>query len=131
MQPEEQKDIGELSQGQLMVRRFMRSKLSVFGGIVIILLYLMVIFAEFLAPYYYDDQFVDAVWAAADQAAHPGGQGWASMAMHVRCSTRRRSPTSSPRTRDIFYPIKLFVRSWPYKLLGLYPHEHPPLWRPG
>ena len=56
-------DVGELSQGQLMVRRFMQSKLSVFGGVVIILLYLIIIFADFVAPYYYDQQFSDGIFA--------------------------------------------------------------------
>ena len=74
LEPEEEKDISELSQGQLMVRRFMRSKLSVFGGIVIILLYLMVLFAEFIAPYYYDDQFVDAVWTGPTKLHIQGGR---------------------------------------------------------
>ena len=51
--PEGQEDVGELSQGQLMVRRFMQSKLSVFGLIVIVLIYVVVIFAEFFAPYHH------------------------------------------------------------------------------
>ena len=44
-------DIGQIPQWRLMVRRFMQSKLSVAGGIVLIIMYLMAIFADFLAPY--------------------------------------------------------------------------------
>jgi peptide/nickel transport system permease protein len=115
----EQKDISELSQGQLMVRRFMRSKLSVFGGIVIILLYLMVLFAEFLAPYYYDDQFVEAVWTAPTKLHIQGGRvGIYGLTSAVNPDTFAYEFTEDP---SAFYPIKLFVRSWPYKLLGLFP----------
>jgi len=116
---EEQKDISELSQGQLMVRRFMRSRLSVFGGIVIILLYLMVLFAEFLAPYYYDDQFVDAVWTTPTKLHIQGGKlGIYGLTSEVNPDTFAYEFTEDP---SVFYPIKLFVRSWPYKLLGLFP----------
>jgi peptide/nickel transport system permease protein len=44
-------DVGRLTLRQLIWRRFLRSRLAVGGSIVLILLYLMVIFAEFLAPY--------------------------------------------------------------------------------
>jgi peptide/nickel transport system permease protein len=119
LQPEEEKDISELSQGQLMVRRFMRSKLSVFGGIVIILLYLMVLFAEFLAPYYYDDQFVEAVWTGPTKLHIQGGKvGIYGLTSAVNPNTFAYEFTEDP---SLFYPIKLFVRSWPYKLLGLIP----------
>lgn len=43
-------DVGNVSQGRLMVRRFKQSKLAVGGGIVLIFMYLVAAFAPFLAP---------------------------------------------------------------------------------
>ena len=119
LQSEEGQDVSELSQGQLMVRRFMRSKLSVFGGIVILLLYLMVLFAEFLAPYHYDDQFVNAVWTGPTKLYIQGGRvGIHGLTSEVNPETFAWEFTED---KSVFYPIRLFVRSWPYKLLGLFP----------
>jgi len=119
LQPAGNQDVSELSQGQLMVRRFMRSKLSVFGGIVIVLLYLVVLFVEFLAPYYYDDQFVDAVWSPPTKLHIQGGRiGIYALTSMVNPDTFEYEFTEDP---SVFYPIRLFVRSWPYKLLGLIP----------
>ncbi len=41
-------DVGQLSQWTLIRRRFMRSRLSVIGLIVLIIMYLMAIFADFI-----------------------------------------------------------------------------------
>src|SRR5579884_435821 len=47
-------DVGQVSQFTLMRRRFMENRLSVFGGVVLILMYLMAAVAPFLAPYPFD-----------------------------------------------------------------------------
>ncbi len=121
LEPEANQDIGELSQGQLMVRRFMRNRLSVFGGIVIILLYLAVIFAEFLAPYHYDDQFVSAVWAPPTPLHIQGGRlGVYGMSTVLNQETYTYEFVED---RDTFYPIRFFVGSWPYKLVGFIPTD--------
>ncbi|MCB0112015.1 MAG: hypothetical protein KDE53_39095, partial [Caldilineaceae bacterium] len=44
-------DIGQLSIGKLMWRRFLRNRLAVGGAIVLIVIYTVVIFADFFAPY--------------------------------------------------------------------------------
>ncbi len=48
-----------LSQFQLMWRKFKRSRAAIIGGIVVILLYLMALFANFLAPYGGDQRNTD------------------------------------------------------------------------
>src|SRR5690242_14756037 len=49
-----QQDVGQVSQWTLMRRRFMENKLSVFGGTVLIIMYLMAAVAPFLSPLPYD-----------------------------------------------------------------------------
>jgi peptide/nickel transport system permease protein len=119
LESEVKEDIGELSQGQLMVRRFMQSKLSVFGGIMIILIYLIILFADFLSPYHYDDQFQDALWASPVKLRFQNGRvGMYAMTTVLNEETFEFEFVEDP---DTFYPIKFFVRSWNYKLLGLFP----------
>src|SRR5438876_3968175 len=45
--------LGALSYRQLVWRRFLRSKLGLLGGGVLVVFYLAAIFAEFFAPYHY------------------------------------------------------------------------------
>jgi peptide/nickel transport system permease protein len=116
---QEQEDVGEMSQGQLMVRRFMQSKLSVFGGVVIVLLYLIIIFADFVAPYYYDQQFTEGVWAPPTKLRFQDGKlGVRGVATVLNEETFAFEFVEDP---NVFYPIKLFHRSWDYRLLWLFP----------
>jgi peptide/nickel transport system permease protein len=118
-EPAAQEDVGELSQSQLMVRRFMQSKLSVFGGVVIILLYLTILFADFLAPYHFDDQYVNAVWAPPSKLRFQGGKvGVYGVKTVLDEATFTYEFVEDPA---VFYPIKLFTRGWNYKLLWLFP----------
>ncbi len=113
------KDVGELSQGQLMVRRFMQSKLSVFGGIVIVLIYLVVIFAEFFAPYPHSEQYTDTVWAPPIKVHFKGIQpGVYAMKTVLNSETYTWEFVEDP---NLFIPLQFFVRTWNYKLLGLIP----------
>jgi peptide/nickel transport system permease protein len=117
LESEAKEDVGELSQGQLMVRRFMQSKLSVFGGIVIILLYLIVLFADFVAPYYYDQQFADGIFAPPTTLRFRNGKiGVFGSETVLNTDTFAYEFVEDP---DTFHPIRLFGRGWEYKLLGL------------
>lgn len=117
--PETKKDVGELSQGQLMVRRFMQSKLSVFGGIVIILIYLIVILAEFFAPYHHNEQYTDKVWAPPTKPQFQGGRlGVFAMKTVLNNDT---FTWEFVEDRETFIPLKFFVKGWEYRLFGLIP----------
>ena len=114
-----QEDVGELSQGQLMVRRFMQSKLSVFGGIAIVLIYLIIIFADFVAPYYYDQQFSDGIWAPPTQLRFQNGR----IGVYASKTVLNEDTFGWEFVEDptVFYPIQFFVKSWEYKLFGFIP----------
>jgi peptide/nickel transport system permease protein len=112
-------DVGELSQGQLMVRRFFQSKLSVFGGVVIIILYLAILFAGFLSPYHYNDQWQDGVWAPPTKVRFQSGK--LGMYALKTVLNEKSFKFEFQEDTDDFVPVKLFVRTWPYKLLGFIP----------
>lgn len=115
------KDVGEMSQGQLMVRRFMQSKLSVFGGIVIILIYIVVIFAEFFAPYHHNEQYTDTVWAPPVKLHFRNGRLGVYAIKTVL--NAENFTWEFEEDRDTFLPLKFFVKGWRYKLLGLFPTD--------
>src|SRR5687767_10046249 len=44
-------------------RRFRRHRPGMFGLVVLVVLYLMAIFADFISPYHYTDEARDLMWA--------------------------------------------------------------------
>jgi peptide/nickel transport system permease protein len=104
-----------------MVRRFMQSKLSLFGLAVIVLLYIIIIFADFVAPYYYDQQFPNGIWAPPTKLRFQNGKlGVYGVMTVLNEDTFAWEFVEDP---EVFYPIKFFIRGWEYKLLGLIPGD--------
>lgn len=113
-----------LSQWTLMRRRFLRHRLATAGGIVVILFYLVALFADVLA--YADPR------ASDDQRALVPPQRlllWSDRGFdpHVQRLVRSRDPdtlsvvyTPDPASR---VPVRLFVKGDPYKLFGVIPAD--------
>ncbi|CAN7343861.1 ABC transporter permease [Devosia sp. LjRoot16] len=116
----------------LIWRRFRRNRLAVVGGIVVVLLYLVALLAEFVAPYddarlfrnfgYAPPQALGISWV--DDA---GNRQWG---LHVRSydteldlDTMKRSfvPGSGD---DSIVPVTFFAEAKPYLLAGLIPMRH-------
>jgi peptide/nickel transport system permease protein len=122
-QTEAMAETGRMSLRQLIWRRFLRNRLAVIGSVVLILLYLMIIFAEFLSPYEYLKINEDAVRMAPQWPRFIDGKG----SFHLRpfsCGTETTLDTENLawiHTTDCtqMYPVRLFVHGYPYKLLGL------------
>lgn len=115
------KDVGQVSQFTLMRRRFMQSKLSVFGMIALAVLYAMAILAPFLAPYN------PATPHAGDILRPPSSLTIANGAISV-CGSRQvlntvnltysYAPDCSRST-----PLTLFPQGSEYKLFGFIPWD--------
>ena len=122
-QTEAMAETGRMSLPQLMWRRFLRNRLAVIGSIGLILLYLMIVFAEFLSPYEYLKINEDTVRMAPQWPRFVDVDG----NFHLRpfaCGTETTLDTVNLawiHTPDCtqMYPIHLFVRGYPYKLFGL------------
>jgi len=116
-------EVGRLSLRQLVWRRFLRNRLAIVGSVLLILLYLAIIFAEFLTPYEYLKINEDFVRRAPQWPRFVDQEG----KFHVRpfvCGTETVLDTENLawiHTTDCTqtYPIKLFVHGFEYKLLGL------------
>ncbi|MBC8076328.1 MAG: ABC transporter permease [Chloroflexales bacterium] len=112
-------DVGQIPQWRLMIRRFMRSKLSVGAGIVLVILYLLMIFADFVSPYEANFKDGDQIYAAATPMGFEGG----SWVVYGRKSELNTDTFEFVYTTDYNnpLPVRLFAQGFPYRLLGLFP----------
>jgi peptide/nickel transport system permease protein len=110
------------SQGQLMWWRFRKHKLAMLGAITVLLFYLVVIFADFLA--YADPETSDAQRGLiAPQEIHWFDEG--RFSPHVYALTGRRDPATFKRVYEPDpsqkLPLQFFAPGFEYKLLGVFP----------
>lgn len=113
------KDVGEVSQTTLIRRRFMQSKLSVFGFIVLFILYVLAIFAPFIAPYDYNLNDTSNSYKAPTQIKFiNGAPSVCGVTQKLNTATFTWKYTTDCSKSS---PIKFFVHGWPYKLFGIIP----------
>lgn len=121
-----QKGRGYEGHWALVWQKFLRHKLGVAGGIVVVLAYVVALIPEFLAPVTLE-AYNPAYSYAPPQTIHLGrddGEGW-RFAPHVNAYKSEIDYNSGRRTfvEDPSQPIDLgfFVEGEPYRLLGLIP----------
>jgi len=123
--PEKEASYEVASQWQLMWWKFRKHKLAVFSSIVLLLLYLIAAFCEFLSPNLPDARFTEYK-NSPPQKIHfvdpetgfqlrPFVYG---MSEKVDPQTFRRTFTEDPEKK---YPIYFFVKGEPYKMWGFIP----------
>jgi len=110
------------SQRQLTWRKFKKNRVALASGVVIVLLYIMAAFAEFVAPY---DPYKRDIFRPS---APP-------MALHIFANGRFQSPFAYGQTKLVnevtfanryvidksrTYKFRLFLRGDPYKLWGFF-----------
>ena len=111
------------SQWQLIWWRFRRHKLALFSVIVLIIIYLIVLFAEFLAPYDPADYSARYTYAPP-QPIHliDNSSGQLSFNAYVNDYKVEIDPAALRRTfvidPDAEIPVRFFVHTWQYKLFG-------------
>lgn len=112
----------QLSQWQLMALRFRKHKLAVVAFFVLITLYLVAIFAEFVAPVNPSRRNLDYAYCPPQQIAFSRQHGLhvKGLRQHTDLVTLRKAyrPDS---TRNA--PLRFLVRGEPYRLWGLIPAE--------
>jgi peptide/nickel transport system permease protein len=112
------------SQWQLIWWRFRRHKLALFSAVLLVIIYLIVLFAEFLAPYDPGDYSARYTYAPP-QTLHlfDSDSGQLRFNPFVNDYKVEVDPAALRRTfvldPDKQIPVRFFVHSWPYKLFGL------------
>lgn len=121
---------------QLVWRRFRKSKPAVIGGILVVVLLTLAIFAEFFAPYPLN-QYNSQISLTPPTKIHFFDE---EGRFHLRPFIYKMSEKIDPATGQPAYdpvtfltifemdttnpiPIRFFVRSWEYKLLGFIPTD--------
>ena len=108
---------------QMMWWRFTKHKVAIAGGVIVILLYLIAIFAEFLAPYN-PETYEVALTYAPPQRIHLFHNGEFQGSPFVYGLTQARNPETLRMEfqidETVRYPIQFWVEGDAYKLWGLF-----------
>jgi peptide/nickel transport system permease protein len=114
-------DVGQLPQWKLMVRRFRKSKLSVGALWVLIFFYIITLFSDFLAPYDHNQLDSGSTFAAPSKiVSGPQGIGIYGFKQVLNQELFRYEYKVDP---SVIYPIRFFVKGYPYHLLGIIPMD--------
>jgi peptide/nickel transport system permease protein len=110
------------SQWRLMWRKFVRNKVAVVGGVVIIMFYWVAAFAGFFAPYTASTRFIKNIYMPP-QVPHLFNEGKLQPFVYVYESKLDENlrRTYEPTGEKTF--IQFLAHGEPYKLLGLFPTD--------
>lgn len=114
------------SQWRLIWWRFRRHRMALISGVLLIGLYLVALFADFIAPYSVTTRFRGMQQAPPSQIHFMDENGLRGPFVYGRereidPETRRRTVVEN---RDEIYPIQFLTRGEPYKLWGLIDTEY-------
>lgn len=98
-------------------RRIRRHKMAMAGGIILLIIYFFVIFANIIAPYHPSEPFKEHFFHGPTKIhlTDEGGLTWPYV-----YATKSVGWGKYESITDVKYPIKLFYRGSEYKFLGLF-----------
>ena len=122
---EESRKVAVASQWRLMWWKFRKHKLAMLSGLIIILFYLVAIFAEFLAPYNPEAVNPARTYISPQPIRISGPNGLQrpfvyGVKVAIDPKALRRTFVADTTKR---YDLAFFVRGHPYKLLGVIPTD--------
>ncbi len=121
--PEEEEQLYVAGQWQLMWWKFRKHKLAVVSALVLILLYVVAIFAEVVAPYDPSTYFIRYKMAPPTPIRIIDAEGqlrWPFVYQRVRDRDPDTLRDIYTEDRSIRHPIRFFVRGAPYRLWGIW-----------
>jgi peptide/nickel transport system permease protein len=122
---EQQKRIHMASQWKLMWWKFKRHRVALISGVILVLLYAMIVIAEFLAPYNLATRNMDNIYAPPQKLRlfHDGqfvGPFVYGRTMRLNMDNLKREYTDN--TKDV-QKLRFFCRGDAYKFWGLIPGD--------
>jgi peptide/nickel transport system permease protein len=111
------------SQYQLMWRKFIRNKAAMAGGVIIILLYLMAAFADFLAPYTLTTRFREYIYMPPQPVVLFNGNKFQPFVYEVDLSIDKNLRKTYTPNLEKRIAVQFFAKGEPYKLLGFIPAD--------
>ena len=113
--PADARAIEHLSPGQMVWRRLRRQKTALAGGVILLLLYALALFAGFVAPYHFERQDRARFFHRPIALVLRGG--WLAVPRYQQVEGQFHYEVVRDDTRG----LRLFVRGDKYKLLGCIP----------
>jgi peptide/nickel transport system permease protein len=112
---------------QLVARRFMRSRVSIVGGLIVIMLTIMAVFSEFLSPNPIDGDNLKDAFIPPNQIRFVDAEGKFNLRPFVYANVIALDPktfqaTWTEDTKNKYY-LQFFTRTWKYDLFGLIPTD--------
>ncbi len=120
---EEEKKIYVASYLKLMWWRFLKHRMAVISAVIVILLYFVAAFAEFVAPYNPENSFVQFKLAPPSKIRIIDDEGnlrWPFVYKMVRERDPETLRSIYVEDRTVMYPIRFFVQGPEYELWGLW-----------
>jgi peptide/nickel transport system permease protein len=112
------------TQWQLMWWKFRKHKLAMVSGVVVILLYIVAIFSEFIAPYDPTNKVSRFKYSPPQQIHFVNSEGNFTLRPHVYALDREQNERTLRWTYfedpSVKYPIYFFTRGDPYEWWGLW-----------
>ncbi len=108
---------------QLAWRRFRKNRLGLISAVILLVLYLLAMFAEFLGPYYFDEFHGTRVFAPPQTVHLLTEEGRITRpftyayTMELNMTTLARTYTEDRSKR---YPIRFFVKGRPYRMFWIF-----------
>jgi peptide/nickel transport system permease protein len=112
------------SQWQLMWWRFTKHRLAVVSAAIVIVLYFVAAFCQFVAPYDPNEYWAKYALCPPQRVRFVDSEGRFSLRPFVYHKARERDPETLgwdyADDTSVKYPLRFFVRGTPYKLWGLF-----------
>ncbi len=123
MIPIEKEEIAVATPRRLMWLKFRKHRVAMISAVVLILFYLMAIFADFISPYDPNQFDADYKFVPPMGLVFVDTSGTFTGRPGVNGLIEQRDPETLRITyeidRSVWYPMQFFVKGIPYKLLGL------------
>lgn len=114
--------LDEASQYQLMLTKFRKHRVATVSSFVLVMLYIVAIFAEFVAPYEPLQRFDNQIFASPTVIHFTDSNGNLTLPFIYKTQSKVDPKTFAYQTMIVEpvtqYPIRLFVQTAPYKLAG-------------
>lgn len=121
---EEEKSVEVASQWKLMWWKFRKHKLALISAPILLMLFIIIVFAEFLSPHLPLERFTDYKYAPPTKIHFVDAEGNFSFRPFVYGMTQEIDSETFQRTfvedTSQKYPIHFFVEGKPYKMWGLF-----------
>jgi peptide/nickel transport system permease protein len=120
--PEEEEEETRVSQSprQLAWRQLRKNRFAMTGGLVLCILYILALFAEFLAPYPVNVQQRDLFFHPPTLPSFHDAQGRFTLRPHISLMKRGANQVLVEDPSSLI-PLRFFVRGYPYRLFGILP----------